>query len=1227
LANIQPALGRQGAIVSVTFTGSGFSSPATVRITGGSGVRALSAQVNSSTSAVATLVLSGAPGGYSLQLSMPGGITSAQAFTVMPNEITNDDTLNVTTFAGPDGGPGDDDGVGPAARFSGPNYSWGDATGTYLYVADSGNAVIRRVTLATGQVITIAGSPQKPGSSDGAGPEVQFGYPWGIWGDGSNLYITDIANLTIRKLNLASGAVTTIAGTVGVQGTTNGIGPAARFMGPTGIWGDGTSLYIADSYATTQRNIRKITLATGAVTTVAGLGNITNLIGAGVGLWGDGTNLWIADSSRHTIRQLVLATSIISTFAGGDLVSGYKDAAGTNARFYAPSAIWGANGSLYVGDSYNAVIRQVSINGGAVTTVAGISGTFGATNGANGTATLSFITGIWVNGSTGYVSEYDNDTIRTVSLADGTVSTLAGKAAPSGLTDAAGVAARFYSPIGISGDANSVYVADYGNSEIRAINPSTGGVTTLAGSPNTFGYADGQGAAAGFERPTGVWSDGTNLYVVDWYANTVRKIVLSSATVTTIAGSATAPCDSVDAVGTAARFDGPFGIWGDGANLYVTDEYNFTIRKIVLATLQVSTFVGQPGVSLAADGVGASATFLDPTGIWGDGTYLYVTDGNSIRKITLATAQVVTIAGDPQTNSYMDGKALSARFYEPLGIWGDGSSLLIADYGNQLIRKMDLTSLMVTTNVGQDPYFGSANGSPTAARFDGPIGVFGDGVNLYILDASNNNIRKVAPVFHDTQFTLSDRQTITGTSGGGAAAALQIGFATISPDAGSTTPSGMTIFSYRPNGILISEAAVPASPLIQSGRIYAEIAGPVNTGLAIANPNNQTVTVNFFFTDASGNDLYAGSTTIGPYGQVAKFLSDPVYNVTGAVDLSNMRSFTFTATLPISVIALRGYNNERNDFLITTLPVAPTSGGDSTPIVFPHYADGGGWTTKIILVNSGDTPITGTIQFFTQGTAAAAGVAATVTANPIGSASTTASTFNYTIAAHSAYKLTTDGTAADANLSGWVRVVPDASLRAPVGLLVFSNRPGAVTVSESGLAAIPMGSAFRVYTQSTGVFGQNSSMQTGIAIANPSNSAVTVTMELLNLSGTSTGFIDTNVKVPANGAYATTLNFVPGLAGAAVPFQGLIRISGANVAVVGLRIQYNERGDYMITTTTPVNEATIPAVSEYVFPNIDDGGGYTTELILFSGAAGQVSSGTVRFYAADGQPLNIQFNH
>src|SRR5438093_8226640 len=84
---------------------------------------------------------------------------------------------------------------------------------------------------------------------------------------------------------------------------------------------------------------------------------------------------------------------------------------------------------------------------------------------------------------------------------------------------------------------------------------------------------------------------------------------------------------------------------------------------------------------------------------------------------------------------------------------------------------------------------------------------------------------------------------------------IAVGYARIQPATGNTTPSGLAIFGLRQGNVLVSEAAVPASALISSGRIYAQVAGSVNTGLAIANPNSQTVTLSFYFTDANGQNF------------------------------------------------------------------------------------------------------------------------------------------------------------------------------------------------------------------------------------------------------------------------------------------------------------------------------------------------------------------------------------
>ncbi len=171
----------------------------------------------------------------------------------------------------------------------------------------------------------------------------------------------------------------------------------------------------------------------------------------------------------------------------------------------------------------------------------------------------------------------------------------------------------------------------------------------LAGVLGSVGFADGTGASARFHSPEGMYSDGTNLYVVDYNNSTIRKIVISTGVVTTLAGSP-GLTGSTDGIGAAARFNTPLGIVREDTNLYVTDTGNSTIRKIDINTGAVTTFAGSAG-SLGStdstDGTGSTARFNGPNGIASDGTYLYVADtsNSTIRKIALSTGAVTTLAG------------------------------------------------------------------------------------------------------------------------------------------------------------------------------------------------------------------------------------------------------------------------------------------------------------------------------------------------------------------------------------------------------------------------------------------------------------------------------------------------------------------------------------------------------------------------------------------------------
>ena len=164
-------------------------------------------------------------------------------------------------------------------------------------------------------------------------------------------------------------------------------------------------------------------------------------------------------------------------------------------------------------------------------------------------------------------------------IASGLVSTVAGQVGVTGATDGAGTAAKFFYPNDITTDGSSLYVADTFNSTIRKIVIATGAVTTIAGSSTVTGTDDGVGATATFYGPAGISTDGTNLYVADSGNNTIRKIVISTGAVTTIAGLPEVP-GATNGTGTTAMFNYPLGLTSNGSKLFVVDSYNNTIRSL-----------------------------------------------------------------------------------------------------------------------------------------------------------------------------------------------------------------------------------------------------------------------------------------------------------------------------------------------------------------------------------------------------------------------------------------------------------------------------------------------------------------------------------------------------------------------------------------------------------------------------------------------------------------------
>jgi streptogramin lyase len=256
----------------------------------------------------------------------------------------------------------------------------------------------------------------------------------------------------IRRI-AADGSVTTFAGSSGARGNTDGAGTAATFSAPLGLAIDAAG------------------------------------------------NLYVADAMNHTIRKITSA-GVVSTLAGSAGVPGYADGTGTGALFNYPAGLAvDAAGNVYVADRSNNVIRKVT-PAGVVTTLAGLQGVSGATDGAGSLALFNQPSGLVLDGAGNfYVTDTGNSTIRKLTPA-GVVSTLAGLPTIGGNQDGTGSGAMFNQPRALTIDsAGNLYVADTGNATIRKVTPA-GVVTTLTLQQGTSSASSGGGTTGGGSSST-----------------------------------------------------------------------------------------------------------------------------------------------------------------------------------------------------------------------------------------------------------------------------------------------------------------------------------------------------------------------------------------------------------------------------------------------------------------------------------------------------------------------------------------------------------------------------------------------------------------------------------------------------------------------------------------------------------------------------------------------------
>ncbi|MEI6766500.1 MAG: T9SS type A sorting domain-containing protein [Bacteroidota bacterium] len=342
---------------------------------------------------------------------------------------------------------GGDGGLATSAYLA---YPFGVALDTAgnIYVADNLNNVIRKITVSTGIITTVAGdgsifyNPWPWCGDGGPATSAQLNSPWGVAVDkAGNIFIADRDNNVIRKVTASTGIITTVAGN-GTAGYSGNGGPAtsASLNGPDGITLDSAeNMYISDDY---NNVIRKVTKSTGIITTIAGTGTAgysgdgglatsAKLDDPSLGIAFDAAgNYYIADDGNHVIRKVTAATGIITTVAGNG-IQGYSGDGGpaTSAKLNGPEGVAvDALGNIYITDENN-VIRKVNGAGGvAPATPAPISGNASVCSGSANTYSVTPVSGATAYTWTfpgGWTGTSTTNTINAVAGSSGIISVTA----------------------------------------------------------------------------------------------------------------------------------------------------------------------------------------------------------------------------------------------------------------------------------------------------------------------------------------------------------------------------------------------------------------------------------------------------------------------------------------------------------------------------------------------------------------------------------------------------------------------------------------------------------------------------------------------------------------------------------------------------------------------------------------------------------------------------------
>ena len=547
----------------------------------------------------------------------------------------------ITTVAGT-GTPGYSGNNGPAtaAKLSTPAGLAMDLAGN-LYIADEANNVIRKINPA-GTITTVAGTGGfGTGGDGGLAISATLSSPASVAVDAAgNLYIGD-GSFQIRKVN-TSGIITHIAGTANVEGYSGDLGLAvnAQLTYPAGLAVDTAGdVYIADKLNQLVRKINSsgiITTYAGGGATLGDGGPATNaFISSPLGVAVDFTNdVYILDTSDRV--RVVNASNIINTVAGTGSLPASGD--GGPAIFGQFNGTWGlaidAASNLYVVDSGNYRVQKIPLTGGSAGVVSTFAGNGSNTDSGNGGQALSAgITPTVVAVFAGNVYLADTAQVRQIAP-NGVISTVAGTGVGGyngdNIQATAAMLSSYVTGLAVDPSGN-LYVSDTSNNRVRKFTP--GGIISTVAGTGTAGFSgDGPGTGVALDFPTGlaVDSTGTNLYIADNRNCRVRKLVLASGALSTIAGNGTCADTGNGAAAASAEITNPWGLALDaGGNLYIATQGN-TVRAISSGGI-ISTIAGTGAAGYSGDGGPAATALVNyPVSIIADSTgNLYVSDFNN----------------------------------------------------------------------------------------------------------------------------------------------------------------------------------------------------------------------------------------------------------------------------------------------------------------------------------------------------------------------------------------------------------------------------------------------------------------------------------------------------------------------------------------------------------------------------------------------------------------------